>query len=87
MKVLLTYIDFNKTFDIHIDASKFQLCVFISQNDKLILVYSRKLNPAKTRYTTTKKKSLHYCRNFKYFKTYTHWLKCVSLYQSKKYYL
>ena len=56
MKVLLTYIDFNKTFDIHIDASKFQLCVFISQNDKLILVYSRKLNPAKTRYTTTKKK-------------------------------
>ena len=52
-ETLLSYPDFNKPFHIHTDASKVQLGAVISQNDKPIAFYSRKLRPEQTRYTTT----------------------------------
>jgi hypothetical protein len=57
----LAYPDFNKPFIIHTDASQKQLGAVISQDNRPIAFYSRKLNPAQTRYTTTereKKKKL-----------------------------
>ena len=50
-EVILAYPDFNESFHIHTDASKTQLGAVISQNGKPIAFYSRKLNPAQTRYT------------------------------------
>ena len=45
-KTLLAYPNFNKGFEIHTDASLYQLGACISQNGKPIAFYSRKLNPA-----------------------------------------
>jgi len=52
-ETLLTYPNFNQPFQIYTDASKIQLGSVIAQNNKCIAFYSRKLNPAQTRYTTT----------------------------------
>jgi RNase H-like domain found in reverse transcriptase len=57
-EVMLAYPDFNKPFEIHTDASHYQLGAVISQEGKPIAFYSQKLNPAQTRYTTTE-----HCRN------------------------
>ena len=50
------------------DASDLQPCVVISQNDKPIAFYSRKLNPAQTHYTTTEKELLAIFETLKEFK-------------------
>ena len=57
-ETLLAYANFNARFDLHIDASQTQLGAVISQDNKIIAFYSRKLNPAQTRYTTTEKELL-----------------------------
>ena len=57
-EVMLAYPDFNKPFVIHTDASHYQLGAVISQDGKPIAFYSRKLNPAQTRYTTTERELL-----------------------------
>ena len=46
--VQLTYPKFDLPFIIHTDASHRQLGAVISQQDKPIAFYSRKLNPAQT---------------------------------------
>ena len=50
------------------DASKLQLAVVISQYDKPIAFYSRKLNSAQVNYTTTERKLLFVVEILKYFK-------------------
>ena len=45
-ETLLSYPNFNESFVIHMDASKLQLGAVISQDDKPIAFYSRKLNSA-----------------------------------------
>jgi hypothetical protein len=57
-ETLLTFPDFSQEFEIHTDASKLQLGACISQNGKPVAFYSRKLQPAQTRYTTVQKE--HY---------------------------
>jgi RNase H-like domain found in reverse transcriptase len=57
-EVMLAYPDFNKPFEIHTNASHYQLGAVISQQGKPIAFYSRKLNPAQTRYTTTERELL-----------------------------
>ena len=49
------------------DASNLQLGAVISQNDKPIAFYSRKLNQAQTRYTTTEKELLAIVETLKEF--------------------
>ena len=68
-ETLLNYPDFNKPFDIHTDASKIQLGACISQNGKPVAFYSRKLNPAQTRYTTTERELLSIVETLKEFRT------------------
>ena len=47
-ETMLAYPDFSKPFVIHTDASHYQLGAVISQDDKPIAFYSRKLNDAQT---------------------------------------
>ena len=67
-ETLLAYPDFNDVFDIHTDASHTQLGAVISQNGKPIAFYSRKLNPAQTRYTTTERELLAIVETLKEFR-------------------
>ena len=50
-ETLLSFPDFSKCFDIYTDANHTQLGAVITQENKPIAFYSRKLNPAQTRYT------------------------------------
>ena len=58
-ETLLSFPDFSKPFEIHTDASHTQLGAVVSQDKKPIAFYSRKLNPAQTRCTTTKRTTLY----------------------------
>ncbi len=65
---LLAYPNFNEKFVIHTDASHHQLGAVISQRGKPIAFYSRKLNPAQTRYTTTERELLSIVETLKEFR-------------------
>ena len=67
-ETLLTYPDFNKPFEIHTDASQILLGACISQEGKPVAFYSRKLNPAQTRYTTTERELLSIVEALKEFR-------------------
>lgn len=67
-QTLLAYPDFNEKFVIHTDASHLQLGGVISQKGKPIAFYSRKLNPAQTRYTTTERELLSIVETLKEFR-------------------
>ncbi len=65
---ILAYPNFYKPFEIHTDASLTQLGACISQEGRPIAFYSRKLNPAQTRYTTTERELLSIVETFKEFR-------------------
>ena len=65
---MLAYPDFSKPFEIHTDASHYQLGSVISQDGKPIAFYSRKLNPAQTRYTTTERELLSIVETLKEYR-------------------
>ena len=67
-ETLLAYPNFNKPFVVHTDASKTQLGAVISQDKQPIAFYSRKLNPAQTRYTTTERELLAIVETLKEFR-------------------
>jgi RNase H-like domain found in reverse transcriptase len=69
-EILLTYTNFKKPFEIHTDASKVQLGVgaCISQEGRPVAFYSRKLNPAQTRCTTTERELLSIVETLKEFR-------------------
>jgi ribonuclease HI len=52
-EVVLAYPDFSVTFEIYTDASKYQIGSVITQKDKPLAFYSRKLTDPQTRYTVT----------------------------------
>jgi hypothetical protein len=56
--VMLSFPDFNKPFEIHTDASDFQVGAVIMPECKPVAFYSRKLNPAQRNYTTGKREML-----------------------------
>ena len=65
---LLTYPKFIKTFNIHTDASTFQLGVVINQKVKPIALYSRKITDAQQWYTILERKLLSIVEILKYFR-------------------
>ena len=67
-ETLLSYPDFKKPFEIHTDTSHTQLGVVISQNNKPIAFYSRKLQLAQTQCTTTERELLSIVKMLKEFK-------------------
>jgi hypothetical protein len=66
---MLSYPDFTKEFVIHIDISHTQMGPVISQDDKPIAFFSRKLNNAQTYYTKTKLELLSIVEILKEFRT------------------
>ena len=54
-KTLLAYLDFNKQFDIHMDADDYQLGAIMIQEGKPITLYRRKLTNLQTQYHVTEK--------------------------------
>ena len=66
--MLLAYPNFEEVFDIHTDTCLYQLGTCILQNDKPIAFYSRKLNLAQTRYTTTERELLSIVEVLKEFR-------------------
>ena len=56
-EVLLAFPNFNKPFEIHTDASKYQLGAFICQDNMLIAFYSRKLNISQLNYRLLRENS------------------------------
>jgi hypothetical protein len=66
-ETLLTFPDFSQEFEIRTDASKLQLGACISQNGKPVAFYSRKLQPAQTRYTITERELLSIVETLKEF--------------------
>ena len=67
-ETMLAYPDFDKQFVIHTDASHQQLGAVISQENKPIAFYSRKLKPEQTRYTTTERELLSIVETLKEFR-------------------
>ena len=61
--------DFSQPFEIHTDASALQLGAVVAQNKKPIAFFSRKLNPAQRRYTTTERELLAIVETLKEFRT------------------
>jgi hypothetical protein len=56
--VVLAYPDFTVPFEIYTDASKYQIGSIITQKDKPLALYSRKLTNPQMRYTVTELKLL-----------------------------
>ena len=67
-ETLLSYPDFNLQFESHTNASHTQLGAIISQNNKPIAIYSRKLQLAQRQYTTTERELLSIVETLKEFK-------------------
>ena len=67
-ELLLAYLDFNDSFEIHNDASKLQIGAVISQKGKPIAFYSRKMNIPQQNYTTTEKELLSIVAYLKEFR-------------------
>ena len=65
---MLNYPDWSQPFEVHTDASDFQLGAVISQNNKPIAFFSRKLNSAQKNYTTTEKELLSIVECLKQFR-------------------
>jgi hypothetical protein len=70
MEVHLCYPDFNKPFNLYTDSSDHKLGAFIMQDKKPIAFYSRKLNTAQKRYTTTERNrdllsAIEICKEYK----------------------
>jgi transposase InsO family protein len=67
-EAILAFPDFSKEFVIYTDASKYQLGGVITQEGKPLAFYSRKLNDAQTRYTTTERELLSIVETLKEFR-------------------
>ena len=67
-EILLAYPDFNELFEIHTDASDYQLGAVISQKGRPIAFYSRKLSSAQQNYTTTERELLAIVETLKEFR-------------------
>ena len=66
---LLIYSDLNERFDIHMDASNFQLGAVIIQNSKQISFYSQKVTGEQSRYTVKERQLFSIVKTLKDFRT------------------
>jgi hypothetical protein len=67
-EVILTFSDFSKPFHIYTDASDKRLGAVITQDEKPIAFYSRKLNSAQQRYTTGEQELLSIVETLREFR-------------------
>ncbi len=67
-EVVLAYLDFSKPFEIYTDASTMQLGAVITQDNRPIAFFSRKLSITRTKYSVKKIKLLAIVEKLKEFK-------------------
>ena len=67
-ETLLSYPNFNESFEIHTDESKLQLGSVINQKGKPNAFYSRKLNPTQVNNTTIERGLLSMMETLKVFR-------------------
>ena len=65
---MLAFPDFTKPFDLHTDSRDYQLRGVLSQDDKPIAFFSRKLNAAQLNYTVIDKELLGITESLKHFR-------------------
>ena len=66
--VVLAYPDYSQGLEIYTDSSKFQLGAVITQNNRLLAFFSRKLNTMQQTYSVTKQELLAIVETLKEFK-------------------
>eukprot|EP00804_Cyclotella_cryptica_P013263 CCRYP_007025-RA/>CCRYP_007025-RA protein AED:0.37 eAED:0.69 QI:0/0/0/1/0.33/0.5/4/0/454 len=66
--VTLAYPDYSQGFEIYTDSSKFQLGAVITQNNRPLAFFSRKLSQAQQKYSVTKQELLAIVETLKEFK-------------------
>ncbi len=66
--VVLAYPDYSKVFEIYTDASSKQLGAVITQDDRPIVFFSRKLSNTQRKYSITKIELLAIVKTLKEFK-------------------
>jgi len=81
-EMMLAYPNFNKPFQIHTDASHYQLGAVVSQEGKPMAFYSRKLNPAQTWYTITERELLSVVETLKEYRNESRTISLVFRHES-----
>eukprot|EP00804_Cyclotella_cryptica_P029540 CCRYP_020581-RA/>CCRYP_020581-RA protein AED:0.37 eAED:0.37 QI:0/0/0/1/0/0/2/0/192 len=66
--ITLAYPDYSQGFEIYTDSSKFQLGAVITQNNRPLGFFSRKLSPTQQKYSVTKQELLATVETLKEFK-------------------
>eukprot|EP00804_Cyclotella_cryptica_P011423 CCRYP_016384-RA/>CCRYP_016384-RA protein AED:0.34 eAED:0.34 QI:0/0/0/1/0/0/2/0/232 len=66
--VTLAYPDYSQGFEIYTDSSKFQLGTVITQNNRPLAFFSRKLSPTQQKYSMTEQELLAIVETLKEFK-------------------
>jgi hypothetical protein len=82
-EVVLAYPDFTKPFDIYTDASTKQLGSVITQDNRPIAFFSRKLSSAQSKYTVTKLELLAIVETLKEFNGML-WGQLINVYTDHK---
>ncbi len=81
--VTLAYPDYSQGFEIYTDSSKLQLGVMVTQNNRPLALFSRKLSPAQQKHCVTKQKLLAIVETLKEFKGML-WGQTIMVYSSHK---
>jgi hypothetical protein len=68
IETMLTYPDFSELFILHTDASNKQIGIIVSQDNKLLGFYSKKLTEVQQRYSVTEQELLAITKTLKYFR-------------------
>ena len=81
--VVLACPDYSLGFEIYTDSSKFQLGAVITQNNRMLVFFSLKLNTAKQKYSVTKQELLAIVETLKEFKGML-WGQTITVYTDHK---
>ena len=81
--VVLAYPDYSQGFEIYTDSSKFQLGAIITQNNRPLAFFSRKLNTAQQKYSVTEQELLAIVETLKEFKGML-WGQTITVYTDHK---
>eukprot|EP00804_Cyclotella_cryptica_P016192 CCRYP_005685-RA/>CCRYP_005685-RA protein AED:0.45 eAED:0.81 QI:0/0/0/1/0.5/0.33/3/0/553 len=81
--VTLAYPDYSQGFEIYTDSSKFQLGAVITQNNRPLAFFSRKLSPTQQKYSVTEQELLAIVETLKEFKGML-WGQHITVYTDRK---
>eukprot|EP00804_Cyclotella_cryptica_P012250 CCRYP_013851-RA/>CCRYP_013851-RA protein AED:0.37 eAED:0.40 QI:0/0/0/1/1/1/2/0/472 len=81
--VTLAYPDYTQGFEIYTDSSKYQLGAVITQNNRSLAFFSRKLSQAQQKYSVTKQELLAIVETLKEFKGML-WGQQITVYTDQK---